>query len=336
MAFAQSDYVVGVDLGGTKILTGLADFDGNILAHHKIPTFQDSSEGEHLSMVDRLAESIEKVIDDAGVQKAEIVGVGCTANSPVDHKNGRVMIAPNIPGWRDGYELRAELQKRINLPVTVDNDVNLATLGEATYGAGKGFSDLACIFVGTGIGGGVILDGKLRRGRRWLAGEFGHMIAERNDLVCVCGMTGHFNSYAGGEPIQQRLRQAAEAGESPFLLQCLQENESGKFSGEAILQAISLGDPATLGIINEAQEMLGILIANVVAILDPEAIILGGGVIEGLGDPFIQGIREYVLKNIIFPQALAAPLQIMRAELRPYSVLLGCVALVKDDLLQNP
>lgn len=332
MTAIEASYVVGVDLGGTKILSGVVDVNGQILVHRTIPTSPDDIETKDIQLIDRLVEIIEKVIDDSGLQRSEIIGVGCSAPGLVDHCKGQVITAPNIPSWRDGYELGTELQKRLHLAVSVDNDANLGTLGEATYGAGKGISDLVGIFVGTGIGGGIFIDGNLRRGRRWLAGEVGHVTVQRNGVPCVCGLTGHVDAYAAGGPINRRLKLAADLGESAFLLGILQQNESSIFSGEAILNAIAIGDQATHRIIKDAQEVLGLLIADLVSILDPDCVVLGGGVIESLGEPFIQGIREYAYKNI-FPQEFADPIKILRAKLGRYGVLLGCVALAKKDLL---
>ena len=327
MAFAQPDYVVGIDLGGTKILTGVIDAAGQILSRSSLPTL---SVGPTTPVIDRLIQSVYDAVKQAGLSLNEVAAIGCSAPGPVNVQTGRVLSAPNISGWQRGYNLGPELQQRLRRPVFVDNDVNLGTLGEAVYGAGQGISDLVGIFVGTGIGGGVILDGKLRRGRRWLAGEVGHLTVERNGPVCVCGLKGHADVFAAGGPINRRLAQALQAGEAPILQKLVCQPELTPIPGEAILLALQAGDEATRRIIADAQEVLGLLIASVVNLLDPDCIVLGGGVVESLGHPFLQAVRETAYA-CIFQYNSADPIKIVPAALGRDAVLLGCAVLAQTQ-----
>ncbi|MEW5959229.1 MAG: ROK family protein [Chloroflexota bacterium] len=326
MPFAKTDYVVGIDLGGTKILSGVIDAAGRVLARSASPTL--AIEPTPNLVIDRIVQSVHHAVKQAGLSLEDVTAIGCSAPGPVNVHTGWVLSAPNIPGWQQGYSLGPELQKRLNRPVLVDNDVNLGTLGEATYGAGRGISDLVGVFVGTGIGGGVILNGKLRRGRRWLAGEVGHITIERNGPLCVCGLKGHADVFAAGGPINRRLAQAIQAGEAPILQNLMPQPELNAIPGEAILQALQAGDEATRRIIAEAQEVLGLLIATVVNLLDPDCIVMGGGVIENLGQPFLQAVRETAFARI-FQHDRADPIKIVPAALGRDAVILGCAVLAR-------
>ena len=170
----DNQYVVGVDLGGTKMLAAVVDERGQILARSKRKTIPQKVKNPAPGLVtERMASSVRNAIAAAGISKHKVMAVGASAPGPVDIDKGRGFGAVNIPGWEKPYDLGPKLSKLLAIPVVVDNDVTLGTLGEATYGAAQGIADVIGIFVGTGIGGGVILDGKLRHGYRWGAGEIG-------------------------------------------------------------------------------------------------------------------------------------------------------------------
>ncbi len=302
----QPNYVVGVDLGGTKILAAVVDAKGRVVGRSKRKTLpQDVTVADPPLIADRIALTVQEALSAAGINRAKIQAVGASAPGPVDVNTGWVARAANLSGWENGYDLGPELSKRLQLPVVVDNDVNLGTLGEAVYGAGRGVADLIGIFVGTGIGGGIILDGKLRRGFRWSAGEIGHMVIDVDGPVCGCGLPGHVEALASRGAFSRRLAEAMAAGERSLLAE-RGANEAARLSARDVASAITsgdiraaldAGDALTLRILGEVQEVLGLLIASVVNLLDPEAIILGGGLTQSLGQPFVQAVSVAAYAN---------------------------------------
>jgi glucokinase len=302
-------YVVGIDLGGTKILAAVMDEQGHILGRSKRKTTSGKAKKPRPSHVtERMAKTVREAIDNAEISSGDVLAVGASAPGPVDINRGRVFGAVNIPGWNKPYDLGPNLAQLLGLPVVVDNDVTLGTLGEATYGAAKGIADVIGIFVGTGIGGGVILDGKLRHGFRWGAGEIGHMF-----MSCK-GQSADVEAFASRGAISRRLRKAVDRGEAPLLTEILKKRGDSRITSGVIRQALAAGDPTALQAVADAQEVLGLLIASVTNLLDPEAVVMGGGLVESLRESFLEPVRESAYANF-FLQHDARLVQIVPAAL---------------------
>ena len=199
----MSTNVVGVDMGGTKILSAVIDAEGNILGTAKVPTKADAGTSV---VIDRIADSIQQAIGKSGVNEASIAAVGIGAPGPLDPETGVVIFAPNL-GWRD-VPLKTELEARVGIPTFVDNDVNVGTLGEHAFGAGKGVQNIVGIFVGTGIGGGIILQGELFHGASKTAGEIGHIIVKADGPKCGCGTRGCLEALASRTAMTKQLQKA--------------------------------------------------------------------------------------------------------------------------------
>jgi len=315
--------VVGIDVGGTKILAAVVDEQGRILGRSKRKTIPRKTREPSPGLVaERMAKTVREALADAGIPASEIEAVGASAPGPVDITNGRVFGAVNIPGWGEAYDLGPELSRLLDIPVVVDNDVNLGTLGEATYGAAKGIADVLGVFVGTGLGGGIILDGKFRRGFRWGAGEIGHMA-----MTCL-GKSADVEAFASRGAISRRLRMALEAGESPLLAGILQQRGDDRITSSVIRRALEAGDLATKQAVADAQEVLGLHIASMVNLLDPQAIVMGGGLVESLGEAFLEPVRETAYTNF-FMQQNARQVQIVQAALGDDAVVLGAAVLAR-------
>lgn len=320
----DNKYVVGIDLGGTKILAAVVDEQGHIVGRSKRKTIPRKAEEPGPTLVaKRMAKTVKEAIDEAGISSKKVVAIGASAPGPVDINKGRVFGAVNIPGWDKPYDLGPKLSQLLGLPVIVDNDVTLGTLGEATYGAAKGIPDVIGIFVGTGIGGGVILDGNLRHGFRWGAGEIGHM-----PMTCQ-GNSADVESFASRGAISRRLREAIEIGKAPLLLDILQRRGDNRITSGVIRQGLAVGDPTTLQAVSDAQQVLGWLIVSVVNLLDPESIVMGGGLVESLGESFLEPIREVAYANF-FLQQDAHLVKIVPAALGDDSVVLGAAVLARS------
>ena len=235
--------VVGVDLGGTKVLAAVVSQKGKIISQAKRPTMPASNASD---IVQRIAETVQKAANRAGVPVANVAAVGVGAPAPIDPATGFVFHAPNIPMIRD-YPLGRRLWNELGIPVFVDNDVNVGTVGEHALGAGRGTKDMVGIFVGTGVGGGVIVDGRLRHGNRNSAGEVGHMVvgfkSQKGEPICGCGRPGCLEAYASRTAIEREIRAATKAGRKTVLTTLLKESGRERITSGLLATAMKKKDP---------------------------------------------------------------------------------------------
>lgn len=319
----MSTNVVGVDMGGTKILSAVIDAEGNILSTAKIPTKADKGPS---IVIDRIAESIQRAVDKSGVVAASIQAVGIGAPGPLDPATGVVIFAPNLR-WKD-VRLKEELEARVNIPTFVDNDVNVGTLGEHVFGAGKGFQNVVGIFVGTGIGGGIILQGELFHGASKTAGEIGHIIVKAGGPRCGCGTRGCLEALASRTAMAKQFQKAILKKGQKSVISELTDGDLKTVRSGVLAKAIRLNDKLTLKVIKKATKYLGIGIGSIVNFLNPEMIILGGGVVEALDDTFLNDIRAAAEKYAL-PNTLNG-VQIVPAKLGDNSGILGAAALARQ------
>lgn len=310
------DYVIGVDLGGTKIYTALASNKGDILAEIKIFT-QASYGPEHV--IRRIVRTVEQVQIKAGLRgKVNALGIG--APGPLDPVRGIVYQAPNL-GWRD-LPLKKILEDKTQIPAAIDNDANLAALGEHVFGAGRGVEDMVYVTVSTGIGGGLILGGKLYYGTGFGAGELGHMTVEPDGPKCRCGNRGCLEALASGTAMARQADEFIEQGRGRGILKIA--GEKNKVSSQIVAQAAAAGDQEALDILTAAGRYLGIALANIINILNPTLILLGGGAAQA-GEPLWQAIRGELEKRAL--SAACQQAEIMPAALGQRSGLMGAIAL---------
>lgn len=319
----MSTNVVGVDMGGTKILSAVIDAEGNILGTSKVSTGAD---GGTSVVIDRIAESIRKAINKSNVDKASIQAIGIGAPGPLDPETGVVIFAPNL-GWRD-VPLKVELQARTGLPTFVDNDVNVGTLGEHAFGAAQGIQNVVGIFVGTGIGGGIILKGELFHGASKTAGEIGHIIVKAGGPRCGCGTRGCLEAIASRTAMAKQFRKAIRKNGKKSVLTKLTDGDLSVIRSGVLVKAIRAKDKVTLKVFKKATKYLGIGVGSIVNFLNPDMIVLGGGVVEALDDTFIDNIRTYAEKYAL-PNTLNG-VQIVRAKLGDNSGILGAAALARQ------
>ncbi len=326
MAKQRGDFVVGVDLGGTKILAAVVDNKGNIIGRSKRKSLPASVANPDPPLVaDRIAVTVQEAVAAAKVTMTRIKAVGASAPGPVNVGTGWVHKAANLPGWEHGFDLGPELSKRLQVPVVVDNDVNLGTLGESVYGAGQGYADLIGVFVGTGIGGGLILGGRLRRGFRWSAGEVGHMTVMMGGPRCGCGELGHLEALASRGAISRRLSAAIAAGEPTALV----VKEGATIASGDIRKALDAGDPLVDRVLVEATETLGVFIASLVNLLDPECVVLGGGLVESLGERYVAAVAEHAYAHFFLKDDMDK-VKILPAALGDNATVLGASVLARN------
>jgi glucokinase len=258
---------IGVDIGGTKIAAGVVDEEGVIRDMHKVPT-PETAEG--------IVDAICSAVWGAGKgHQIEAVGIG--AAGYVDDKRATVLFAPNI-NWRH-EPLKDKVEQRVGLPVVVENDANAAAWGEYRFGAGQGHDDVICITIGTGLGGGVIIGNKLRRGRFGVAAEVGHIRVVPDGLLCGCGSQGCWEQYASGSALVRYARQRAGAQpENAEMLLALGDGTSDGIEGKHVSEAARRGDPVAVDSFKELARWAGSGLADLASLFDPSAFIIGGGV----------------------------------------------------------
>jgi glucokinase len=284
---SKSEYLVGVDLGGTKILAGVFNLQLKCLG--KVKTSTKPLRGPEL-VVERIARCVEDAVDECDLKMEQVRGIGVGAPGAVDTESGKVIFAPNLPGWTD-VPLKKQLEKELKVPVFLENDGNICTLGVHSVELEGKPKHLVGVFIGTGIGAGVILDGKLYSGFNKTAGEVGHMVLEVGGPKCGCGNRGCFEALAGRQAIYKRIQTAVKDGQKTVLTETLGQDLGDMRSGD-LRKALRRGDKLVERVIEEAAEYIGIGIANLVNLLSPQVVVLGGGVIDALEDEMMAIIVE--------------------------------------------
>jgi glucokinase len=272
----EPQHLVGVDLGGTKILAGVFDSQLECLGRVKHST---KAERGADAVVKRIARCVKDAVDECDLDIGRIRGVGIGAPGAVDPQQGTVIIAPNL-GW-ENLPLKSALEKELRLPVFIENDCNICTLGVYEKELHSKPRNLVGIFIGTGIGAGLVLEGKLYSGFNRTAGEIGHMVLEVGGPQCGCGNRGCFEAFASRSAIFRRIQTGLKEGQKTILTKMLGENLTDLRSGD-LRKAIRRGDKFVERIVEEAAEYAGVAVGNVINLFNPDMIVLGGGVIDQL------------------------------------------------------
>ena len=326
----RTRYILGIDLGGTKIMCGALSEDGvQHLAMRAIPT--QSEQGEDVT-TERMVGLIEHVIADTlaetGARRDDILGIGIGAPGPLDRERGIVVVAPNL-GWRD-FPLREVIHKQVGLTATLDNDANCATVGEWWQGAARGGVNVVGVTIGTGIGGGVILNGALFHGASDVAGEIGHTTIELNGRYCKCGNYGCLEAYASGPAIAVRAREALVREESASLMPSLVDGRLEGITAQTVYDAAARGDAVANEIVRDTARYLGAGIANILNFLNVDTVVIAGGV-TAAGEALFAPLRAEVRRRAFRPAVEAA--RIVAAELPGTAGVVGAVATFKSQVL---
>ena len=321
----RRDYVVGVDMGGTKILAAIIGSNGQIVSRFKTMTRADKSADEVIS---RIAECISKAIKKANLDHTQIRAIGIGAPGVIDSETGVVIYAPNLR-WTN-VALKTALENQIKIPVTVDNDVNLGTLGEQALGAGRGIENLVGVFIGTGIGGGIILNGKLFYGANGTAGEIGHVILKPDGPRCSCGNRGCLEALASRTAISRHVRKAVTQQGKKSILPELNKGNLDLVRSRALAKAVERGDKVTASAIQRAQYYLGVGVATVTGLINPQVVVLGGGLIEAMGEDFVNGVYDVATK-LALPNAMNG-VKVVSAKLGDDAGVIGGAVLACQNL----
>ncbi|HOE10206.1 MAG TPA: ROK family protein [bacterium] len=322
----QDRPVLGIDLGGTKILAAVVDPDGKVLSRSKRKT---KSEKGPADVLDRMAACAREAVEEAGLQMSDIASAGVGAPGPLDPIRGIIIDTPNLK-FVDVH-LKDELESRISVPVFVDNDVNVGTYGELVYGAARGVQDVIGLFVGTGLGGGVIINGRLHHGFSLNGGELGHMILDPDGPVCGCGNRGCLEAFSSRTAIQREIEFAIRAGKSSIIHE-LVKGDMSQITSSVLKKAFEANDPVVEKVLKTACEYLGIAVGSLLNILSPEVVVLGGGVVEALPELFVKQVRKKAFK-IAFP-ICCKNVRVVASELGDDAVILGAAALGRERLAE--
>lgn len=280
-------FYIGLDIGGTKILGALFNDKGDILKRDKKKTKAD--EGAE-AIMKQIAKVIDALIEEIDLD--QVVALGAGVPGIIDGKNGIVIFSPNM-NW-ENFRLKEEIEKKYGLKTFIGNDVNVGTLGEWKYGAGKDFKNIVGIFVGTGVGGGLIINGAMHEGVIGAAGEIGHMVLNPDGPYCGCGSKGCLESYASKTAMQNEIMAQLRRGRKTLLAEKIESEKI--IRSESLKEAYERQDELTIEIIDRSAYYLGLGAANIINLLNPELIIFGGGVIESMGDIYLPKIEETALK----------------------------------------
>jgi glucokinase len=284
----------GIDLGGTKIQAVVVDAKWNVVGQSRRPT---PTEGGPKDVAEEMSDALREAAIDAGSRPSELAGAGIGSPGDVNTTTGAVSQARNLPGWDGSFKLGPWLSKSLGTPVAVGNDVGVATEAEARLGAGRNYKSLIGVFWGTGVGGGIILNGEHWLGRG-AAGEIGHMVVKRNGARCTCGRRGCMEAYAGRAAMEIKARKEHAKGAKTDLFKIMEKRGRDRLTSGIWGRAIKAKDPLAEKLIDRAIEALGAGIASAVNLLDVEAVIIGGGLGVRFGEPYVKRIRNAMAPHL--------------------------------------
>lgn len=321
-----ADWIVGVDIGGTNLNVGVVPFGGGKpLAFQKRAT--EAQRGAKF-VVDRVVHMIEdsmrQVMEGQGSRRESFAGIGIGSPGPLDRRTGTVISTPNL-GWRN-FPLRDLIQNAVGLPATLDNDANAAAYGEWWLGAGRNARTLVGITLGTGIGGGVVLNGELYHGASDAAAEIGHMTIDSTGRKCKCGNYGCLEAYASGSAIAARAIEGIESGASSLLPELAGDLQH--ITAETVFEAVVQGDPYATEVITDTAKFLGVGLANLINILNPEILVISGGVTRA-GDHLFEPLRKEIRRRAFRVAEQAC--KIVPSELQGMAGVIGAVACFKRE-----
>lgn len=310
---------IGIDVGGTNVKIALVD-EGKIIYSNSVPTYAQMG---YEYTVNNIKQAIRDLMKETETTAADIKGIGFDFPGQVDYKTGVVKLAPNIPGWVN-VPIAQMIEEAFHIPTRIDNDVRCAALGEMNFGAGKGCQNFVCITVGTGIGSGLVVNGQLVRGAANAAGEIGHIKLQMKDgPICGCGDTGCLEAFASGPSIVAMAQDYLKSGKSTKFREMAGD---GEITPYIVAKAAEAGDPVAKRIFTIIGEYVGMGLVSVINLLNPEKVIIGGGVAEA-GDLLLEPIRKTVMERAMV--VARESVEIVPAELGNSAGVIGASMLVE-------
>jgi len=322
---AEQNLVIGIDLGTTHIYGVLSDLNGKVISEIRIPTEVQTGAAGVLRRVEIVTK---RLAEDSCVDAKRILGIGMAVAGLIDRDRKIVTFSPDF-GW-ENVEIRRALSHSCDLPIIFDNVTRVMALGELHYGVGKQYRNFVCVNVGHGIGSGIVIDGQVLYGAEGFAGEFGHFILDKDSTIrCMCGNYGCLEALASGRAIGVSAQNALAEGR-PSMLREMCHNSLTAVSAEMVAAAAKQGDAVAVEVFRQAMEYLGTGIAGLISLLNPQAVVIGGGVSQA-GDLFFAGIREQVEKRVMNKHGRSV--KILPVTLGVRSAAMGAVSLILNEVL---
>ena len=316
-------YCICLDVGGTKVLGAIFNEKKEIVYRLKKRSKGDGSESANVEKV--IISVVEEMLEGSGIAKSDVKAIAACAPGVIDQNTGIVLFTPNLP-WRD-YDLRGAMEKQFNIPFFVGNDVNLGVLGEYIYGAGRGYRNIIGFFVGTGMGGGMVLNGELYTGNKFKASEYGHMILEPESPLCNCGQRGCLETFSSKTGMTNYIRQQISRGRETMMAEFVRD---GVFKSKKLKKALAAGDEVAIEAVDRACHYLAIATGNMINTISPDLIVYGGGVMEAVGDVFLEKILKELDRYCM--RSIRPTVDIKIAELGDDSILYGELALIEQSM----
>ncbi len=313
---------IGIDVGGTNVKIALVDDNGKIIYSNSVPTYAKMG---YEYTVNNIKQAIKDLMKETNTTPSDIEGIGFDFPGQVDCKTGVVKLAPNIPGWVN-VPIAQMIEDEFHIPTRIDNDVRCAALGELKFGAGRGCENFICITVGTGIGSGIVINGKVVRGATNAAGELGHIKLQMNGgPICGCGDTGCLEAFASGPAIVAMAQDYIKGGKSTKFRE-MAAVEGGEITPYMVAKAAEEGDPVAKRIFEIVGEYIGIGLTSVINLLNPERVIIGGGVAES-GELLLGPIRKTIKERAMVVAGNAV--EIVPAQLGNSAGVIGASMLIE-------
>ena len=316
----SESYNIWLDVGGTKVLGAIFNEKDEIIYRLKK---RSKSGGEGSADVEKVIISVvEEMIEESGIDRSKLNAIASCAPGVIDQDRGIVLFTPNLP-WRD-YDMASSMRRKFGVPFYVGNDVNLGVLGEYHFGAGRGYKNIVGFFVGTGMGGGLVLNGSLYTGNQFKAAEYGHMVLDPEGPLCNCGQRGCLEAFSSKQGMTAYIRQQISRGRKTLMEEAVQE---GVFRSKKLVKALEAGDEVAMEAVDRACHWLAVATGNLINTISPDLVLYGGGVIEALGDLFLKKILAEV-DRYCMPQ-IRSTVEIKNASLGDDSILYGDLAMIK-------
>ena len=317
----SESYNICLDVGGTKVLGAIFNEKKEIVYRLKKKSKEQGDSTQNVEKV--IISVVEEMIEESGIKKKDIHAISSSAPGVIDQNTGVVLFTPNLP-WRN-YDIRSSMEKKFGIPFYIGNDVNLGVLGEYKYGVARGYKNVVGFFVGTGMGGGLILNGELYTGNQFKGAEYGHMILDPEGPLCNCGQRGCLEAFSSKQGMSAYIRQQVSRGRESMMADAVSE---GVFRSKALKKALAAKDPVAMEAVDRACHYLAIATGNMINTISPDLVIYGGGIIEAMGDLFLSKILAEVDRYCM--TAILPTVDIKNAALGDDSVIYGALALIEE------
>ena len=314
-------YNICLDIGGTKVLGVIFDEERNIVYKLKKKTKAGGDTKENVEEV--IVSVVEEMLDEAKIRKKDVHAIAAGAPGVIDSGRGVVLFSPNLP-WRD-YDIETPMEKKFGVPFYIGNDVNVGVLGEYKYGAARGYHNVVGFFPGTGMGGGLILNDELFTGNQFKAAEYGHMVLDPEGPLCGCGQRGCLEAFSSKTGMSKYIREQVARGRESLMSEHVQ---NGVFRSKMLKKSIAAKDTVAIEAVDRACHYLAIATGNMINTISPDVVVYGGGLIEAMGDYFLERILKEVDRYCM--PSIRSTVELKCAELGDYSNIYGTLAMIEE------